>query len=130
VPWNIFDSAAPRYDGWYTTPRGHRAEQAERTLLTWLLKPFPQAQSVLEVGCGTGHFTAWLAGQGFRVVGLDRAPAMLVEMRRRYPEIPGLMGDAHQLPVRARAVDLVVAVRAGAGPIDVQYTPLPKAAGF
>jgi ubiquinone/menaquinone biosynthesis C-methylase UbiE len=62
------------------------------------------------VGCGTGRFTAWLASQGFRVVGLDRAPAMLAEMRRRYPEIPGLMGDAHQLPVRERAVDLVVFV--------------------
>jgi ubiquinone/menaquinone biosynthesis C-methylase UbiE len=110
VPWDIFDSAAPRYAGWYTTPRGQRAEQAERALLAWLLQPFPQAQSVLEVGCGTGHFTAWLASQGLRVVGLDRAPAMVAEMRRRYPEIPGLMGDAHRLPVRDRAVDLVVFV--------------------
>lgn len=110
MPWDIFDSAAPRYAGWYTTPRGHRAEQAERALLAWLLEPFPQAQSVLEVGCGTGHFTIWLASQGFRVVGLDRAPAMVAEMRRRSPGLPGIVGDAHRLPIRERAVDLVVFV--------------------
>jgi hypothetical protein len=41
VPWDIFDSAAPRYEGWYTTPLGHRVEQAERALLAWLLGTFP-----------------------------------------------------------------------------------------
>jgi SAM-dependent methyltransferase len=65
---------------------------------------------VLEAGCGTGHFSAWLASTGLRVVGLDRAPAMLAEMRQRCPQIPGIMGDAHRLPVRERAVDLVVFV--------------------
>ena len=110
MPWDIFDRAAPRYEGWYTTPRGQRAEQAERALLVWLLQPFPQARSVLEVGCGTGHFTAWLASTGLWVVGLDRAPGMLAEMHQRCPEIPGIMGDAHRLPVRERAVDLVVFV--------------------
>jgi SAM-dependent methyltransferase len=65
---------------------------------------------MLEVGCGTGHFSAWLASIGLRVIGLDRAPAMLAEMRQRCPQIPGIMGDAHRLPVRERAVDLVVFV--------------------
>jgi SAM-dependent methyltransferase len=65
---------------------------------------------VLEVGCGTGHFTAWLAGQGWRVVGLERAPAMLAEVHRHFPEIPVVLGDAHELPMRQGAVDLVVFV--------------------
>jgi SAM-dependent methyltransferase len=85
-------------------------EQAECALLAWLLASFPQAQSVLEVGCGTGHFAAWLASQGFQAVGLDRAPAMLVEMRQRYSALPGIMGDAYRLPVRDGAVDLVMFV--------------------
>jgi ubiquinone/menaquinone biosynthesis C-methylase UbiE len=65
---------------------------------------------VLEVGCGTGHFTAWLASTGLRVVGLDRAPAMVAELRQRFPALPGIMGDAHRLPIREQAVDLVVFV--------------------
>lgn len=122
MPWDIFDRAAPRYEGWYTTPRGHRVEQAECALLAWLLESFPQAQSVLEVGCGTGHFAAWLASQGFQAVGLDRAPAMLVEMRRRYAALPGIMGDAHRLPVRDGAVDLVMFVT------TVEFLEAPTAA--
>lgn len=65
-----------------------------------------------EVGCGTGHFTAWLASQGWQTVGLERAPAMLVDMRRRLPHISAVLGDAHQRPFRAGAVDVVVFVTA------------------
>jgi SAM-dependent methyltransferase len=79
-------------------------------LLSRLLGGFPTAQQVVEVGCGTGHFSVWLASQGWWVIGVDRAPAMLAEIRQRFPNIPLIMGDAHQLPVRARAVDLVVFV--------------------
>lgn len=110
MPWDIFEQAASRYAAWYTTPRGQRADAAERALLARLLRGFPKAGSVLEVGCGTGHFTAWLAGQGWRVVGLERAPAMLAEVRRHFPELPVILGDAHSLPLQEGGVDLVVFV--------------------
>jgi ubiquinone/menaquinone biosynthesis C-methylase UbiE len=110
VPWTLFEQTASRYEAWYATPSGRRADQAERALLSRLLGGFPTAHQVLEVGCGTGHFTTWLASQGWWVVGLDRAPAMLAEMRQQFPDFPVIMGDAHRLPVRARAVDLVVFV--------------------
>lgn len=108
MPWDIFERAASGYETWYTTPRGQRADAAERALLTRLLGVFPTAHSALDVGCGTGHFTAWLAGQGWQVVGLDRAPAMLAQVRRHRPDIPVLLGDAHRLPMREESVDLVV----------------------
>jgi ubiquinone/menaquinone biosynthesis C-methylase UbiE len=110
MPWAIFERAASQYEAWYATPPGRRADRAERALLAWLLEGFPRAQHVLEVGCGTGHFTAWLASQGLQTVGLERAPAMLVEMRRRLPHISAVLGDAHQLPFRTGAVDIVVFV--------------------
>lgn len=43
-----------------------------------------------------------------QAVGLDRAPAMLAEMRRNSPVIPAVMGDAHRLPFQNATVDLVV----------------------
>jgi len=110
VPWHIFEREASTYEEWYTTRRGRRVDRAERALLKWLLAPFPTARSALEVGCGTGHFTEWLTRNRLSVVGLDRAPAMLAEMRRRFPEIPAILGDAHRLPFREGAVDLVVFV--------------------
>jgi ubiquinone/menaquinone biosynthesis C-methylase UbiE len=110
VPWDIFERAAGRYEAWYTTPGGQRADAAECALLARLLSGFPKARRVFEVGCGTGHFAAWLARRGLWVVGLDRAPAMLAEVRRYRPDIPILLGDAHGLPMREGAVDLVVLV--------------------
>lgn len=108
VPWEIFEQAADRYDAWYDTPRGQRVERAERALLDWLLDHVPDARSLLDVGCGTGRFTAWLAARPLQVIGLDRAPAMLGAMRRRHGKIPAILGDAHRLPVRAGIVDLTL----------------------
>jgi ubiquinone/menaquinone biosynthesis C-methylase UbiE len=104
--WRLFERSAPGYEAWYATPRGRRADLAERALLERLLAPFATAQSALEVGCGTGHFTRWLAGRLRLVVGLDRAPAMLAEARRLAPRVRLVQGDAHQLPLRSGAVDL------------------------
>lgn len=110
VAWQLFERDAAGYDAWYATPRGRRADRAELALLERLLAPFATARSVLEVGCGTGHFTRWLAGRLPLAVGLDRAPAMLAEARCGHPRLPLVLGDAHALPVRSRAVDLSVFV--------------------
>lgn len=112
MPWELFEKAPAGYTDWYTTRRGRRTDSAERALLAWLLTHFPSARSVLEVGCGTGHFTRWLATQSLRLVGLDRSPGMLAEMRRRAPDIPAVLGDAHCLPFGNGATDLVVYVTA------------------
>jgi ubiquinone/menaquinone biosynthesis C-methylase UbiE len=122
VAWDIFERAASRYEGWYVTPRGQRTDQAEQALLEWLLTAFPTARSVLEVGCGTGHFAGWLTEKGLKVVGLDRAPAMLAELHRRVPELPVILGDAHRLPVREGAVDVTVFVT------TLEFLPDPTAA--
>jgi ubiquinone/menaquinone biosynthesis C-methylase UbiE len=110
VSWEIFEREAGGYEDWYGTPSGRRADRVERNLLSWLLGYFPSARSVLEVGCGSGHFIRWLSGTGLRVVGLDRAPAMLAETQRRSPGIPVVLGDAHRLPFRDGAVDLALLV--------------------
>jgi SAM-dependent methyltransferase len=110
VSWEAFDREVERYESWYGTPRGRRASRAETGLLDWLLAAFPDARTVLDVGCGTGHFTTWLAGRGLRAIGLDRAPGMLAGLRRLLPGCPALLADAGALPLRDRAVDLVVFV--------------------
>lgn len=108
--WNAFEQAANRYESWYSTPRGQRTDQAERALLQWLLTFFPGAHSLLEIGCGTGHFTEWLASTGLQVVGLDRSPAMLAALHERAPELQVILSDAHSLPLRDQAVDVTAFV--------------------
>jgi len=51
---------------------------------------------------------AWISVP--RVVGLDRAPAILAEARRRQPGLVLVLGEAHSLPFRPRAVERSVFV--------------------
>lgn len=112
MTWEIFNTGADRYEAWYATREGHRVDQAERKLLAWLLHKFPLAESALEIGCGTGHFTAHLRGHGLFAVGLDRAPAMLATLRRVHPHLPAVLGDMHELPFSHGAFDLTVFITA------------------
>jgi ubiquinone/menaquinone biosynthesis C-methylase UbiE len=68
---------------------------------------------VLDVGCGLGHYTRWLAelvGPEGRVVGLDNSHTMLEEARRREegrsPWLEFVQGDAHWLPFEDDTFDV------------------------
>jgi ubiquinone/menaquinone biosynthesis C-methylase UbiE len=105
------EQVASCYEAWYETPEGRRADELEKASLRQLLESFPRAQSVLEVGCGTGHFTRWLREQGLAAVGLDLSEEMLAEAKA----LDGVLlvrGDAHRLPFADGAFDLVAFVTA------------------
>jgi ubiquinone/menaquinone biosynthesis C-methylase UbiE len=67
---------------------------------------------VVELGCGTAYFSAWLARQGARPVGVDVTPAQLDTARRLQSEtgIEFLLveANAEHVPLPARSFDLVV----------------------
>lgn len=106
----LFDDPeiAKRYEAWYAGP-GQRADLLEKRLLGKLLGDFPEATTALDVGCGTGHFTRWLAAGGLQTFGLDLSHAMLEEAGR-LGSPPCVQGDALALPFADRAVDVVVMV--------------------
>ncbi len=52
---------------------------------------------VVEVGCGPGHVTAYLAEAGADATGLDLTPAMVEEARRRHPDGVYEVGDLRTL---------------------------------
>jgi ubiquinone/menaquinone biosynthesis C-methylase UbiE len=96
---------AANYEAWYQTI-GLRADRREKALLKWLFRNFKLGRSVLEVGCGTGHFTRWFSEQGLLALGLDSSRAMLEEaMHLQSPAC--LQADATALPFRSASVDLV-----------------------
>lgn len=107
---NPFDDAAlaSGYEEWYVT-EGRRADLLEKELLRKLLGAFPGARTVVEVGCGTGHFTRWMAEQGLEAVGLDISETMLNEARSRGGPTY-LRGDALSLPLADRSYDLTALI--------------------
>jgi len=101
---------AERYEAWYATPFGRRADRVEKEMLQGVLSDFGESHSLLEVGCGTGHFTGWFASLGLSVVGLDRLPSMLTFARGRRPDLPLVLADATHLPFGEAAFDVVAFV--------------------
>jgi SAM-dependent methyltransferase len=53
---------------------------------------------VLDAGCGPGHWTAYLAGRGVDVRGVDRVSAFVEHARRSHPGVPFAVGDIEALP--------------------------------
>jgi len=49
----------------------------EKEAIGTMLKHFPNANRILDVGCGTGHFTRWYASLGYETIGVDISPVML-----------------------------------------------------
>ena len=104
--------AARRYEAWYETEFGRRADALERRLLSEHLATLGPAGSLLEVGSGTGHFSDLWAGAGYRAVGVDLAADSLGFSLQRRPAFPVVRGDALALPFRDRSLDVVAMVTA------------------
>ncbi len=107
---NPFDdpSLAQRYEHWYAD-KGRRADRLEKALLEWLIGHFQEPRSILEVGCGTGHFTRWFESLGLRAVGLDISSAMQAEARR-YGTPAAVRADASRPLFADGAFDLVAMI--------------------
>jgi len=65
--------------------------------------------TLLDVGCGFGDFSAWLARQGVSVkyTGIDLSPELLEEGRRRYPDIALHEGDLFEFDPAPSSYDWI-----------------------
>ncbi len=67
---------------------------------------------LLEVGCGTGHWVAWLDARGYGCAALDASEAMLARARERLPHADLRKGTAEALPWESASFDRVLCVNA------------------
>jgi SAM-dependent methyltransferase len=97
------------YEAWYQTARGSWIADREFDLMMRLLKP-PAGATLLDIGCGTGHFSRRFAAAGLRVTGLDPDPAMLDHSRALGSGVNYLLGTGTALPFDDNSHDYVTAV--------------------
>ncbi|BFU90669.1 MAG: hypothetical protein NTAFB01_18560 [Nitrospira sp.] len=74
-------------------------------LLEEWLRLLPERAALLDLGCGAGQDSRYLAKLGHRVIGLDRAMPLLQFAKRRAPSVPFLLADIRSLPIRAESLD-------------------------
>ena len=120
------DYIAKNRDGWTRTNAEYTDGAAERGWsdrpFTWGVFGVPEADlhvlgevaglDVIELGCGTAYFAAWLARQGARPVGVDVTPAQLDTARRMQEEtgltFPLIEANAEDVPLPGASFDLAV----------------------
>jgi ubiquinone/menaquinone biosynthesis C-methylase UbiE len=74
-------------------------------------KCFEDIQTILEVGCGTGHFTRWFCDLEFQSIGLDISHPML-KMAKHLNRSTYIQGDALMLPFSSNSFDIVAMITA------------------
>lgn len=97
------------YEAWYHSPRGHWIAECEFNLLLELLKP-KACESLLDVGCGTGHFSRRFAQQGLSVTGIDTNIEALDFAQKQSSDIKYLQGNALSLPFPDQAFNYTCAI--------------------
>ncbi|MDA0142591.1 class I SAM-dependent methyltransferase, partial [Solirubrobacter deserti] len=87
-----------------------------------LLAHVKAGDRVVDVGCGPGTLAAAAAAKGADVTGVDLAPGMIAEARRRHPDLSFVEADAERLPFEDGAFDVAL------GAFLVNHTPDARAA--
>ena len=104
----------------YTDPSAERAWSSEE--ITWGVLHSPESElgvlgdvaglDVVELGCGTAYFSAWLAKRGARPVGVDPTPAQLATARRMQAatglEFPLVEAVGEDVPLPDASFDLAL----------------------
>jgi SAM-dependent methyltransferase len=86
---------------------------------------------VIDLGCGTGYFCAWMAKSGARPVGIDNSPKQLETARKMQDQFgidfPLHLGNAEELPFPDASFDLAIS-EYGASIWCDPYKWIPEAA--
>ena len=95
------------------------------------LLPDVRGRDVIELGCGTGYVSAWLARRGARVVGIDNSAEQLATARRFQAEFgiefPLIHAYAESVPLPDASFDLAISEYGAAIWAD-PYRWIPEAA--
>jgi SAM-dependent methyltransferase len=121
---------------------GEREWRAEVGKETWGIWGIPEAtvgvfsadlegRDTIELGCGTGYVSAWLARRGARPVGIDNSEAQIATARRLQAEhgidFPIYHGNAEEVPLPDASFDLAIS-EYGASIWADPYRWVPEAA--
>ena len=106
-----FGALAGDYDRWYETPAGRAHDRAQKSDVCKLLRPARPEALLLDVGCGTGHWSRFFASLGYAVVGVDISQEMIeVAGTRSAPQCVFGVADACDLPFGDDCFDVVAAM--------------------
>jgi len=106
-----FDASADSYDTWYNTAEGEIYDRLEKKAVLKYLLPNVRGAKLLEVGCGTGHWSSFFSDYGFEVTGVDVSGRMIKTAQSKdIPNASFQTADAHSLPFDDDSFDITAAI--------------------
>lgn len=98
-----YDTIASDWD------RDHKQDQWWKAEIENYLALVPSGGSILDLGCGPGHKSAFFAARGYQVHGVDLSDKMIDIARRDVQNATFEVLDMYELPVLDRQFDSVFA---------------------
>jgi SAM-dependent methyltransferase len=95
-----------RWAAFYDEP-GNELIDLEEPIVREILDGLPVGVAV-DVACGTGRHTTYLASLGHTVIGTDTSPEMLAVAREKLPAAEFHEADLHDVPLADDSADLVL----------------------
>jgi len=106
-----FNSVADTYDKWYETTEGAMYDRLEKKAISKCLLRNVQGRKLLEIGCGTGHWSQFFDENGFEVMGVDVSKRMINKaLETRLQNTSFYIADGHFLPFKDGAFDVTAAM--------------------
>lgn len=104
-----FDNVAPeKYEKWYEEKNGKLFDKLEKELILKMINP-KSGESLLEIGCGTGHFLKWLKTFGLKLTGVDLSRIMISYASKNLSQdIKFKVADADNLPFKDNSFDIAM----------------------
>ncbi len=96
---NVFANSetANSYDAYYQTEFGKKVDEIERQIVGSLIQDVPRTR-MLELGCGTGHWSAYFIDQGFGLTGIEISEAMLKLALQKELNADFIQADSQDIP--------------------------------
>jgi len=106
-----FDAIADGYDLWYETAEGAMYDHLEKKVISKYLPRNVQRMKLLEIGCGTGHWSQFFSEYGFEVTGIDVSERMIkIAQSKDIPNASFQMADGQSLPFGDDSFDVAAAI--------------------
>jgi ubiquinone/menaquinone biosynthesis C-methylase UbiE len=109
---NVFlnEAIANNYDSYYDTLIGKRIDEIEKEAIKSCFQNISR-QHVLELGCGTGHWSEFLSRMGFYVTATDISDAMLaIAIKKSLEDVAFQKADACNLPFHDESFGIIVSI--------------------
>src|SRR5712691_614086 len=107
VPWYMKEEITTGYETWYEG-KYKRADLLEKSVLKDGIEWIGGVKTILEVGCGSGHFSRFFERElGIETCGADISPYMLKEAKKRWSGDKLVRSAASHLPFEKKSVDAV-----------------------